>query len=77
MLQEFLSKPYTIYIIIYGLFLMIGLFVGLSFGGLMVLILGGVISVIAAGILNQPMMANVVSFICGAIAFYIFINREV
>ncbi len=66
-----------IYLIVYGAFIVLGLFLRFSFTGVMILVAGGIISLIADFALHDSGLANIISYIVGSIAFYFFIMKEV
>ena len=63
-------------IVIYVIFILLGLFLGFSLQGLGILVLGAIISSIAQFVFNDPGLANIVAYISVAITVYIFITRE-
>ena len=66
-----------IYLIVCGAGIVLGLFLGFSFRSIMILVAGGVISLVADFVFHDSGLANIVSYICGAIAFYFFLDFNI
>lgn len=75
-IEDLLAKPYGVYVIMYGLFLIIGLALRLKLKGLLAIILGGVISIVAVGFFRNQLVARIVSVISAMVAFYYLIETE-
>ncbi len=65
-----------IYLIVYGAGIVLGFFLGFSFTSIMILVTGGIISLVADFVFHDSGLASIVSYVCGAIAFYFFLIKE-
>lgn len=65
-----------LYLIVYAALIFLMLFMGFSFQGVMILLAGSVISLVADFIFHDKGFANICSYVVGGVAFYFFINKE-
>ncbi|MEW6008847.1 MAG: hypothetical protein AB1629_04350 [Candidatus Omnitrophota bacterium] len=64
------------FLLIYGVGLLLGLFLRFSFQGMMILIAGDIITSFIAAFLRNQALAMITTFICGIVCLYFFIEKE-
>lgn len=74
-INNFLAQPYSMYIMAYAIFIFVGLFVGMRFSLIVILLVGAALTFLAQEVWGNSSAGKVVTGLIGLWCFYLFVHK--